>query len=101
MNNPESKLPFEDPRMDPRKIEKSLKRIENDLYYNSDSILVRLGRIEEKLKKDATISDLGCLRSDMGGLKSELIAHSNSLFRWTIVIYVLVGGTMLAVLKLT
>ena len=63
--------------------------------------MIRLGRIEEKLEKVATREDFGCLNMDMEGLKSELIAHSNLLFRWTIGLFVSGVGVILAVLKLT
>ena len=63
------------PGMNPREIEESIKRIENDMYYDSDSIMVRLARIEEKLENVVTKEDL---EMNMMGLKVELIAHSNS-----------------------
>ena len=98
MNESESKRPTDDTSMNPRKVEESIKRIENDMYYDSDSIMVRLARIEEKLENVATKEDLEMKTT---GLKSELIAHSNLLFRWTIGLFVSGVGVILAVLKLT
>ena len=94
MNDPQNKLPSDDAGMNPREIEESIKRIENDMYYSSDSIMVRLGRIEEKLENVTT-------KEDTEKLKSELIAHSNSQFRWTTGLFVSGVGVILAVLKLT
>ena len=98
MDDPKRKLPPDDTGMNPRKIEESLKRIENDMYYDSDSIMVRLARIEEKLENVATKEDLEIKTT---GLKAELIAHSNSTFRWTIGLYMVGAGVLLTVLKLT
>ncbi len=98
MDDPKRKLPPGDTEMTPRKIEESLKRIENDMYYDSDSIMVRLARIEEKLENVATKEDLEMKTT---GLKTELIAHSNSQFRWTTGLFVSGVGVILAVLKLT
>ena len=94
MNDPKRKLPPDDTEMNLRKIEESLKRIENDMYYSSDNIMVRLGRIEEKLEHVTT-------KEDTEKSKSELIAHSNSQFRWTTGMFVSGVGVILAVLKLT
>ena len=98
MNDPKSKLPSDDTGMNPREIEESIKRIENDMYYDSDSIMVRLARIEEKLENVATKEDLEMKTT---GLKSELIAHSNSQFRWTIGIFIVGAGVLLTVLKIS
>ena len=98
MNDSESKRPTDDTSMNPREIEVSVKRIENDMYYDSDSIMVRLARIEEKLENVATKEDLEMKTT---GLKSELIAHSNSQFRWTIGIFIVGAGVLLTVLKIT
>ena len=38
MNDSESKRPTDDTSMNPREIEVSVKRIENDLYFSSDSV---------------------------------------------------------------
>ena len=84
--------------MNPREVEESIKRIENDMYYDSESILVRLARIEVKLENVATKEDLDMKTT---GLKAELIAHSNSQFRWTTGLFVSGVGVILAVLKLT
>ena len=98
MADSKSKLPSDEPGMNPREVEESIKRIENDMYYDSDSIMVRLARIEEKLENVATKEDLEMKTT---GLKSELIAHSNSQFRWTTGLFVSGVGVILAVLKLT
>lgn len=107
--------------MSSREIEESIKRIENDLYYSSDSVLVRLTRIEEKLGhvatrddlknfvtrddmekfKDTMRGDMEELKMDMERMRTELFAHSNTLFRWTIGILVSGLGAILTVLKLT
>lgn len=87
--------------MSSREIEESIKRIEDDLYFSSDSVLVRLGRIEDKLEHAVPRRYLGGWEYDIGGLISDLKAHLNKLFRWTIVVLVLAGRIMLAVLKLT
>ena len=127
-----SKLPSGDTGMSPRETEESIKRIEDDLYYSSDNIKIRLTRIEEKLEHVATRDDLknfatrddmekfkatmrgdmekfkvtmrgdmGRLQSGMERLRSELIAHSNTLFRWSIGVFVSGLGVILTVLKLT
>ena len=100
MDDPKRKLPPGDTEMTPRKIEESLKRIEGDLYFRSGSISDCLGRIEEMLENVATKEDLAT-KVDVTKLKSELIAHSNLLFRWTIGLFVSGVGVILAVLKLT
>ncbi|MCY3773607.1 MAG: hypothetical protein OXG98_16500 [Gemmatimonadetes bacterium] len=114
MNDQKSKRPPENTGMSSREIEESIKRIENDLYYSSDSVLVRLTRIEEKLEHVATREDLKhfatredmekfklTIHGDMERLRTELTAHSNTLFRWTIGILVSGLGAILTVLKLT
>ncbi len=68
------------------------------LYYDTDSIKVRLARIEEKLENVATKEDLEMKTT---GLKAELIAHSNAMFRWTIGIFIMGAEVLLAILKLT
>ncbi len=98
MDDPKRKLPPGDTGMNPREVEESIKRIENDMYYDSDSIMVRLARIEEKLENVATKEDLEMKTT---GLKSELIAHSNSQFRWTIGIFIVGAGVSLTVLKIS
>lgn len=60
--------------------------------------MVRLARIEEKLEHVVTKEDL---EKKTTGLKAELIAHTNSIFQWTIGIYLLGVGVLLAVLKIT
>lgn len=144
-------------------IETSIKRIEEDLYYSTDNIKVRLARIEEKLEHVATREDMvklestmrddmeklriamredmeklngatrhdmekqhGTMRDDMAEFKSDtrndmanlntkvellrmdmerqktdLIAHTNTQFRWTAGLIVSVAGVIVAVLKLT
>ena len=137
MNNPKSKRPPGETGMSSREIEASIRRIENDLYYSSDNIKIRLTRIEEKLehvttrddlkafatrddlkvfatKEDlkayatredlkafATREDLGVLRTDMERMRTDMFAHSNSQFRWTIGVVVSCMGVILTVLKLT
>ena len=112
MNNPKSKRPAGDTGMSRRGTAGSIKRIEDDLYYSSDNIKIRLTRIEEKLEhvatredmdrfKIATHEDMGRLKMDMERQKSELIAHSNTQFRWTVGLFVSVAGVILTVLKLT
>ncbi len=98
MNDPKNKLPSDDTGTNPREIEESIKRIENDMYYDSDSIMVRLARIEEKLENVVTKEDL---EMNMMGLKVELIANFNSTFRWTIGIFIVGAGVLLTVLKIT
>ena len=44
--------------MSSREIEASIRRIEDDLYFGSDNIKVRLTRIEEKLEHVTTRDDL-------------------------------------------
>lgn len=117
-----------DTRMSSREIERSIRRIEDDLYYSADNIKIRLTRIEEKLehvvtrddlkafatrddlkafatrddlKAFATREDLGRLRTDMERMRTEMIAHSNTLFRWSIGIFVTGFGAILTVMKLT
>ncbi|MCY3773304.1 MAG: hypothetical protein OXG98_14960 [Gemmatimonadetes bacterium] len=98
MNDPKRSHPTEEPGMNPRVIDESVKRIEDDMYFSSDSIKVRLARIEEKLENVVTKEDL---EANMMGLKTELIAHTNSTFRWTIGLYMVGAGVLLTVLKLT
>ena len=107
--------------MSTREIEASIKRIEDDLYFSSDNIGVRLARIEEKLERVATREDMdrlkiatrddmetfkGTMRGEMEKLKTdmerqktELIAHSNTQFRWTVGLFVSVAGVIVAALK--
>ncbi|MCY3773608.1 MAG: hypothetical protein OXG98_16505 [Gemmatimonadetes bacterium] len=40
----------------------SIKRIENDLYFDTDNIKVRLGRIEHKLQDFATREDIANMK---------------------------------------
>ena len=116
--------------MSSREIEASIRRIEDDLYFGSDNIMIRLTRIEEKLehvttrddlktfatrddlKAYATRDDLKVLatkddlkafatREDLAGLRTEMIALVNTQLRWTIGIVVSCTGVILAVLKLT
>lgn len=114
--------------MSSREIESSIRRIEDELYFGSDNIKIRLTRIEEKLehfvtrddlkafatredlkafatrddlKAFATREDLGRLRTDMERMRTEMIAHSNTLFRWSIGILVTGFGAILTVIKLT
>ena len=68
------------------------------LYYNADSIMVRLARIEDKLENMVIKEDL---EMNTTGLKAELIAHANSTFRWTIGIFTIGAGVLLTVLKTT
>ena len=84
--------------MNPREVEESIRRIESDMYYDSEGILVRLARIEVKLENVATKKDLDMKTT---GLKAELINHANSTFRWTMGIFILGTGVLLSVLKLT
>lgn len=72
----------------------SIKRIENNLYFSSDSISVRLGRIEGEMENVAT-------REDMERFKAELTANLLSIFRWTIAVFVFGAGILLAILKIT
>lgn len=57
-----------------------------------------MARIEEKLENVVTKEDL---EMKTAGLKAELIAHSNSTFRWTIGIFIVGAGVLLTVLKIT
>ena len=112
MNNPKSKRPPGETGMSSREIEASIKRIEDDLYFGSDNIKIRLTRIEEKLehvvtrddlKAYATKEDLKALatREDLAELRTEMIALVHTQFRWTIGVVVSCMGVILAVLKLT
>lgn len=130
MNDQKRKLPAGDAGMSSREIEASIKRIEDDLYYSADNIKVRLARIEEKLEHVVTREDMdrlkiatrddmekqhGALREDMAELntkverlsmdmerqKTELIAHTNTQFRWTVGLFVSVAGVIVTILKLT
>ena len=58
MNNPKSKRPTGGTGMSSREIEASIRRIEDDLYFSSDNIKIRLTRIEEKLEHVTTRDDL-------------------------------------------
>ncbi|MCY3554276.1 MAG: hypothetical protein OXH56_03045 [Gemmatimonadetes bacterium] len=87
--------------MSSREIAESIRRIEGDLYYSSDNIKIRLTRIEEKLEHVATRDDLGVLRTDMERMRTDMLAHSNTLFRWSIGIFVTGFGAILTVMKLT
>ena len=108
--------------MSSREIEASIKRIEDDLYYSSDNIKVRLARIEGKLEHVATRKDMDRLKiatredmekfkasmhGDMEKLKTdverqitELKAHTNTQFRWTVGLFVSVAGVIVTALKL-
>ena len=94
MNDTKRNHPSDDTGLNPREIDESIKRIENDLYFSSDSMNVRLGRIEEKLENVST-------KEDLERLKAELIANVISTFRWTIGIFIVGAGALLAVLKIT
>ncbi len=98
MNDPKNKLPSDDTGMNPREIEKSIRRIENDLYFGSGSINDLLSRIEEKLENVVTKEDL---EENMMELKAELISNSNATFRWTIGVFIMGSGVLLAILKIT
>ncbi len=58
MNNSKSKRLPGDTGMSSREIEASIRRIEDDLYFGSDNIKIRLTRIEEKLEHVTTRDDL-------------------------------------------
>lgn len=94
MNNPKNKRPSGAAGMSRRGTAESIKRIENELYFNTDSISVRLGRIEEKMENVAT-------KEDMERFKAELTANLLSIFRWTIAVFILGAGALLTVLKIT
>ena len=94
MNNPKNKRPSGAAGMSRRGTAESIKRIENELYFNTDSISVRLGRIEEKMENVAT-------KEDMERFKTELMASLFSTFRWTIAVFILGAGLLLALLKIT
>ena len=126
MNDQKRKRPTDNAGMSSREIAESIRRIEDDLYYSSDNIKIRLTRIEEKLehvvtrddlkafatrddlKAFATREDLGVLRTDMERMRTDMermrtdiFAHSNTQFRWTIGVVVSCMGVILTVLKLT
>ncbi|MDE2847127.1 MAG: hypothetical protein OXO51_10500 [Gemmatimonadota bacterium] len=126
MNDQKRKRPTGNTMMSSREIEESIRRIEDDLYYSSDNIKIRLTRIEEKLehvvtrddlkafatredlKAFATREDLGVLRTDlermrtdMERMRTDMLAHSNTQFRWTIGVVVSCMGIILTVMKLT
>ena len=82
--------------MSPREIEQSINRIEIDMYYNSDNITVRLVRIEEKLEDVVTKVDLEMKATE---LNAELIALTNSTFRWSIGIFTIEAGVFPTELK--
>ena len=116
--------------MSSREIEASIRRIEDDLYFGSDNIMIRLTRIEEKLERVVTRDDLKAFatrddlkafvtrddlmvfatkedlkafatREDLAELRTEMIALVHTQFRWTIGVVVSCMGVILAVLKLT
>jgi len=134
--------------MSSREIEASIRRIEDDLYFGSDNIKIRLTRIEEKLEHVVTRDDLKAFatrddlkafvtredlkayatkedlkafatkddlrafatkddlrafatREDLAELRTEMITHTNALFRWTIGVVVSCMGVILTVMKLT
>ena len=121
MNNPKSKRPPSETGMSSREIEASIRRIEDDLYFGSDNIKIRLTRIEEKLEHVVTRDDLKAFatrddlkefvtrddlkafatREDLAELRTEMITHTNTLFRWTIGVVVSCMGVILTVMKLT
>ncbi|MXY48910.1 MAG: hypothetical protein F4Y38_06355 [Gemmatimonadetes bacterium] len=126
MNDQKRKRPTGNTGMSSREIAESIRRIEDDLYYSSDNIKIRLTRIEEKLehvvtrddlkafatredlKAFATREDLGVLRTDMERMRTDMermrtdmFAHSNTQFRWTIGVVVSCMGVILTVMKLT
>ena len=126
MNDQKRNRPTGNTGMSSWEIAESIRRIEDDLYYSSDNIKIRLTRIEEKLehvvtrddlkafatredlKAFATREDLGVLgtdmermRTDMERMRTDMFAHSNSLFRWSIGIFVTGFGAILIVMKLT
>lgn len=98
--------------MSSREIEASIGRIEDDLYFGSDNIKIRLTRIEEKLEHVVTRDDLKAFatredlkafatRDDLAELRTEMIALVHTQFRWTIGVVVSCMGVILTVLKLT
>ncbi len=130
MNNPKSKRPPGGTGMSSGEIEASIRRIEDDLYFGSDNIKIRLTRIEEKLEHVVTRDDLKAFatrddlkafvtrddlkafatkddlrafatREDLAELRTEMIALVHTQFRWTIGVVVSCMGVILAVLKLT
>ncbi|MXW03846.1 MAG: hypothetical protein F4Z81_02135 [Gemmatimonadetes bacterium] len=128
MNDQKRERPTGSTGMSSREVAESIRRIEDDLYYSSDNIKIRLTRIEEKLehvatrddlkafvtrddlkafatredlKAFATREDLGVLRIDMERMRTDMLAHSNTQFRWTIGVVVSCMGIILTVMKLT
>ena len=130
MNNSKSKRPPGGTGMSSGEIEASIRRIEDDLYFGSDNIKIRLTRIEEKLEHVVTRDDLKAFatrddlkafvtrddlkafatkedlkafatREDLAELRTEMIALVHTQFRWTIGVVVSCMGVILAVLKLT
>ena len=62
MNNPKNKRPSGAQGMSRRGTAESIKRIENDLYFDTDNIKVRLDRIEQKLQDLATREDIANMK---------------------------------------
>ena len=107
MNDQKRKRPTDNAGMSSREIAESIRRIEDDLYYSSDNIKIRLTRIEEKLehvvtrddlkafatrddlkafatrddlKAFATRDDLGRLRTDMERMRTDMERMRTDIF---------------------
>ena len=90
-----------DTRMSSREIERSIRRIEDELYFGSDNIKIRLTRIEDKLDIVVPSQDLGHSEFDIDEIISDLKSHLNNQFRWTVVTFLSCSVIFLTVMKLT
>lgn len=101
MNVQKRKRSPDNTRMSSREIERSIRRIEDELYFGSDNIKIRLTRIEEKLDIVVPSQDLGRSEFDIDQIISDLKSHMSNRFRWTVVTFVSCSGIFLIVMKLT
>ena len=62
MNNPVSKRAPEEPELSKAVIQHFIRQVGDDLYFGTDNIRVRLGRIEENLKNTATKEDIANIK---------------------------------------
>ena len=101
MNVQKRKRSPDNTRMSSRETAESIRRIEEELFFGSDNIKIRLTRIEEKLDIVVPSQDLGRSEFDIDEIISDLKAHLNNRFRWTVVTIVSCTAIVIFVMKLT
>ena len=101
MNVQKRKRPTGNTRMSSRETAESMRRIEEELFFGSDNIKIRLTKIEEKLDIVVPSQDLGRSEFDIDEIISDMKAHLTNRFRWTVATVVSCSGIIIIVMKLT